>query len=596
MKKVFLIIFAFLLYANLNILADGISVKSFKLLENDNTARSEGTLKREETRKLTALVKIKTNERGIIFANTPYNVAIEEKEDEIWLYVPESSLELLIFHPTYGVYDYRYPVYINQGHTYEMQLDSPLSNTDTSDNNQEPSKEEDPAIKIKTEIKDGFTVEYYDNNGKKYEIWRKANGDFCLLNNYNNKWASYCHFTLSDGTVVDGNNDFQIKGGHDKEGGTNLKNFVGTKVKFPNGNYYLSSCAHFGWFKDPKTTCKELLSYNHDNNRLYYVYANKPNKFIPFDDGSKSGDITIDNNVYHMNSEDGNLIQYKSKLDYIKDQEKLKKNVSSFYDAHAEQIVRLPEDIQEKLLTVIANYYKKQYTETFELPIASQDSVTNYEYDRDQKIFKINYANGDEVIIDDSYHAIKNGTHIHRNNGVLEYKNDQVYLSLKDGRKFRAYNNYYHAFKEVDNNIFGKEILANNTLTPWNGLMINKDNTGKEISEGLTQEERDAERKKAEAEKAKEDRENYNYLCKRFGKTYVDKALKGQVVIGMPELLFVATFKPTLKQQSGNRKLYYVYGWGTYDSSSKMTITNNQLKKKVWITNGKVSSIQIINN
>lgn len=452
----------------------------------------------------------------------------------------------------------------------------------------------EPAIKMRTEQKDGFTIEYYDKNGKQYTLWKKANGDFYLSDNNEYNWSSYCHFTLSDGTIVDGNNDYYLKGGQNKLGtGTDLNSFVGVKIKFPNGNYYLLKGAPIKWFKWSNGTCEDLLSeYGRVNNNLYYVFADRIDKLLPFDE--ISDDFTIGDNLYHMNNKDGNLTKYKI-LKYMNkiDRETVRQCFDLYVENNSKELEKLPKDEMEKKMLEEIENLKNENSKKFLLPVTSQDSVTGYKFIDDKEKIKITYANGDEVHILPNNDYLIDSTRIHKNNGLLEYKDNMVYFTLKDGRKFRA-----QSFKEV-NRIHSQEILAQSTLTPWHGLMINADNTGVRIVEGMAEEEKiakdEAERKKAEAEKEKKEREQYSALCKKFGKTYVDAALKGQVIIGMPELLFVATFKPTLKQQSGNRKLYYVYGWGTYDTLSQTTITNNQLKKTIWVTNGKVSSIRIVN-
>lgn len=430
----------------------------------------------------------------------------------------------------------------------------------------------EPAVKMKTEKTDGYTVEYYEKDGETIKLVRKENGDFICSD------ESYCRFTLNDGTVIEGNNDRCIKGGEklDWGSGSDLSTFVGTKIKFKNGNYLLmKDKVQWDWFFDKDLDSGKLLK--ELSSPVGFILAKEQNKKIhkmAILKGLWRGSDRSDNRKLVIIGDKAFDIKHDGELRIIAKRiqsTSLKGEVDSVYtyvNSKDSVLYRTEIDYQE---------YNKKFGE----------------YSRSMYVIK--YANGDEVYTDGSY--IYNGTHIHRGDKLLEKKNKYYYWTMEDGRIFKS--NINRAFAEIYM-IGYLSNLCEETLTPYYGLMINKDNTGIKIVKGISEEENaakeEAERKKAEAEKAKEDRENYNYLCKRFGKTYVDKALKGQVVIGMPELLFVATFKPTLKQQSGNRKLYYVYGWGTYDSSSKMTITNNQLKKKVWITNGKVSSIQIINN
>ena len=122
MKK--LLILA-LLAVSQAILADGISVSGFRLLETDLTANTRGTEKRDQNGEKAALIKIVTPEKGFLFNGGSLGlVASEEKTGEIWLYVPPRAQKLSIFHQAFGVLrDYYYPTSIQGGRTYEMLLD-----------------------------------------------------------------------------------------------------------------------------------------------------------------------------------------------------------------------------------------------------------------------------------------------------------------------------------------------------------------------------------------------------------------------------------------------------------------------------------------
>lgn len=110
---------------SLPVMADGISVISFKLLESDLTANTYGTQKLDQNGDKAALIKIVTPERGFQFNGGSLGiVGTEEKAAEIWLYVPARAQRLTITHQIFGVLrDYYYPVSIQGGRTYEMLLD-----------------------------------------------------------------------------------------------------------------------------------------------------------------------------------------------------------------------------------------------------------------------------------------------------------------------------------------------------------------------------------------------------------------------------------------------------------------------------------------
>lgn len=106
-------------------IAQNMKVLDFKLLENDLTANTRGTLKLDQNGETAALIKIQTPERGFMFDGGMQGiVASEEHAGEIWLYVPRRAQKLIIQHPDYGVLrDYYYPINIEGGKTYEMLID-----------------------------------------------------------------------------------------------------------------------------------------------------------------------------------------------------------------------------------------------------------------------------------------------------------------------------------------------------------------------------------------------------------------------------------------------------------------------------------------
>lgn len=125
MRKELLMFFVFFLLSNLKTKADGISVAGFKLLETDLTANTYGTQKMDQNGEKAALIRIVTTERGFTFEGGSLGiVGTEEKNGEIWLYVPRHAQKLTIRHQSFGVLrDYFYPISIQGGRTYEMLLD-----------------------------------------------------------------------------------------------------------------------------------------------------------------------------------------------------------------------------------------------------------------------------------------------------------------------------------------------------------------------------------------------------------------------------------------------------------------------------------------
>ncbi len=123
MRKALLFILTFIISLSIN--ADGINVVGFKLLDTDLTANTRGTSKLDQNGETAALIKIVTLEQGFTFDGGSLGiVGTENKNGEIWLYVPRHTQKLTITHKSFGVLrDYYYPIPIQGGRTYEMLLD-----------------------------------------------------------------------------------------------------------------------------------------------------------------------------------------------------------------------------------------------------------------------------------------------------------------------------------------------------------------------------------------------------------------------------------------------------------------------------------------
>lgn len=124
MKRLF-ILTALCLTVTLGVMAQGMKVVEFKLLETDLTANTRGTSKMDQNGETAALIKIVTPERGFIFDGGSLGiVATEEHPGEIWLYVPRRAQKLIVRHQAFGVMrDFFYPIPIEGARTYEMLID-----------------------------------------------------------------------------------------------------------------------------------------------------------------------------------------------------------------------------------------------------------------------------------------------------------------------------------------------------------------------------------------------------------------------------------------------------------------------------------------
>lgn len=106
------------------LLAQNISVKSFRPLPEDLTARVDPVT--NDNGQTCALVKIVTPERGFVFETDGLGMCSEVDESqtgEIWIWLSPGSRRITIKHKDLGVLrNYEYPVSIESGNTYEMLL------------------------------------------------------------------------------------------------------------------------------------------------------------------------------------------------------------------------------------------------------------------------------------------------------------------------------------------------------------------------------------------------------------------------------------------------------------------------------------------
>ena len=101
-------------------------VTSFQKLDNDMTAKRQGTASQEFNGRQAALIRVITPGKGYAFDGGSLGIVgnVEYHSGEIWVYVPERAQKISITHEKYGVLrDYYYTEPIIGGSTYEMLLD-----------------------------------------------------------------------------------------------------------------------------------------------------------------------------------------------------------------------------------------------------------------------------------------------------------------------------------------------------------------------------------------------------------------------------------------------------------------------------------------
>lgn len=117
-------VFLSLIFVATIVEAQDISVESFKLLENDLTANTTGTMKRDQNGEVAALIKVVTREKGFVFDGGMTGIVWTQQEvGEVWVYVPHGIKRITIKHDALGVLrDYYFPIAIEKAKTYEMKL------------------------------------------------------------------------------------------------------------------------------------------------------------------------------------------------------------------------------------------------------------------------------------------------------------------------------------------------------------------------------------------------------------------------------------------------------------------------------------------
>jgi len=101
-----------------------IAVESFRLLETDLTAITNGTQETDQNGEVAALIKVVTTHRDFVFDGGMLGIVkVIVKPSEYWVYVPRKLMKISISHPYLGMLrDYYFPLPIEGARTYELVL------------------------------------------------------------------------------------------------------------------------------------------------------------------------------------------------------------------------------------------------------------------------------------------------------------------------------------------------------------------------------------------------------------------------------------------------------------------------------------------
>ena len=183
---------------------------------------------------------------------------------------------------------------------------------------------------------------------------------------------------------------------------------------------------------------------------------------------------------------------------------------------------------------------------------------------------------------------------IHRNGGILEFKSGQhqeFIMTNPDGSKCRIFSFKNKLAQRWHIPYLMGELLVEDVLELSDYVHYFPD--GREIvyKNGVSEEER--KKKKKAKEKAQEEqiKAAIKALNDKYGEKYVEAALSGKPIVGMPEDLLCSAFKTELIRESGRSKVYRIKGSGLIDGWGAITISSNLTLCYVWVTAGRVSNI-----
>ena len=120
MKQLIIILFLLVFFATLSA---EISVRSFRKVENDMTARIDAK-KTDQNGDVCAIIKVETTQTGFTWEPDALGIAhVSPQAGEYWLYVPYGAKRLTIKHPQLGILrDYLYPMPIEKATVYVLTL------------------------------------------------------------------------------------------------------------------------------------------------------------------------------------------------------------------------------------------------------------------------------------------------------------------------------------------------------------------------------------------------------------------------------------------------------------------------------------------
>lgn len=123
MKQRILTLLSVVAICSTTALAQKLVVRDFKPRPRDLTAKTPGTIKKDQNGKSAALLKINSTLDDLSFGGTNMGIVhTEQHPGQWWIYIPERSQRITVHHPRYGLVEFQYPSAIDAAETYEMEL------------------------------------------------------------------------------------------------------------------------------------------------------------------------------------------------------------------------------------------------------------------------------------------------------------------------------------------------------------------------------------------------------------------------------------------------------------------------------------------
>ena len=231
-------------------------------------------------------------------------------------------------------------------------------------------------------------------------------------------------------------------------------------------------------------------------------------------------------------------------------------------------------------------YAAAQIVNGIPYPASAEDKVVSAQFDSDEngrRVLDVKFENGDFVKV---YNEYVTSARIRKSSVTAKEVNGKIIttLQLASGDKFIGTFRNYNG--DLKNFLYYKTLFTPNNTLFYEGTLIRKDETMIKYISGRTEEEIAAAKKL----QAQQNNAIYKQLCDKYGKKYVDSALVGNVIVGMPEELFLERFSCKLDYDSKSVKCFIINGVRSDDYLARLN-PNATKRAYVWIRNGRVTSV-----